>query len=147
MGRTGMPEEGFDLLYRNGLATLAQAEARLGLARGALAPDDGDALARFVMDAAAALLLLRARADGDLDPARFRREADRLKLDIAPALLARLPQAARIGVLEVHALAARLAAAIARPLAEPNPPDASPKREKPRRRPGRPRLHLVSEWT
>lgn len=145
MNGTRAGDEDFDRLYRQGMATLARAEARLGAARPAAARADADALAHLLMDATSALLLLRALAEGDMDRARVRREAARLTLAVAPEVLARLPQPARIGALELHALAGRLAAWIRRGSGVPAPACAPPQSEKPRRRPGRPRLHLVPE--
>lgn len=105
--------------------------------------------AGLILDATSALLMLRARPAGDMDHATFQREAGRLRLDpvLKPQLLARMPQPARIGALALHDLASRLSAGLAACLAAAGQEGRAPAgrtHEKPRRRQGRPRLHLVA---
>lgn len=135
----------FDLLFRQGMETLAGVEPRLISARGTLPPEDVAELARLAMDATSALLLLRALREGDMGRARFRREAGRLKLEVAALTLARLPQPVRLGALDVHGLARRLAARIGRSLDAPVPVVGMPQSKKPRRQQGHPRLQLVTD--
>lgn len=131
--------EGF---FRSGMAQVADAEARLSAARDLMDAADRRTLVRLVMDVEAGLLLLRAGGAGDLCGSDVRREGGRLALALPTGLMDRLPAAARLGALELAALSGRVAARLATEGGSAGTP--GPQREKPRRRPARPRLRIVS---
>ncbi|MFG1418870.1 hypothetical protein V5F38_11950 [Xanthobacter sp. V0B-10] len=170
-----MGAQALEPVFGGGMALLAQARARLNddaVARGL----DGAArsgLSVLLLDLATALMLLRAAAEGDMDPAAAGDEADRLDLPgqvaraLTPALRCARAPALQVVLLQVSALAAQVLALLDA-LAEQStrlPPGfegAGPwlapeglapgilaseaaETEKPRQRPeGRPRLRLVS---
>lgn len=133
----GVAGGAFDGLFQDGMARLASHVARLRALASGLPPSDAGALLTLLRDAQAGLLLLRARSAGDLPAAAMAREAGRLCLTLDPARLARLPQPARLVAVEAQLLAGRIGARLMADATEPG------KNEKPRRRPSRPRLHVV----
>ncbi|MFG1401877.1 hypothetical protein [Xanthobacter sediminis] len=170
-----MGAQALEPVFAGGMALLTQARARLdddAVAQGL----DGAArsgLSVLLLDLATALMLLRAAAEGDMDPAAAGDEADRLDLPgqvaraLTPALRCARAPALQVVLLQVSALAAQVLALLDA-LAEqstqlaPDLEDAGPwlapdalaslvvmpgaaETEKPRQRlAGRPRLRLVS---
>lgn len=128
----------FDRFFGDGLRRLSACEARL-VACGALVEADSQALLALILDAETALLLLRAARDGDLPPGGLAIHGAQLALAPDPALIARLPQPARLAAMDAVLLAARLGSM----LHDAELQDAAAQREKPRVRQGRPRLRVV----
>ncbi|MEP9352489.1 hypothetical protein ABLE93_02700 [Xanthobacter sp. KR7-65] len=128
-----------------GFDRIADAEARLAGARERLSRADAAIVTRFLMDLSAALLLLADRREGGIGRAKFREVAAALDLTPPAGLLAALPAAARLAVLDLSALAATLSQQLTENSAAGTVP--GPDNEKPRRRHvprrGRPRLSLV----
>lgn len=125
--------------FSRDMALAARAEARLLACAGAMERQEAQACLAFVMGVEAALLLLRAAAEGEMAAADAAREARRLPLRLDPVRIARLPQPARLEMVALTLCADGLAAELAA-----LPEEMERQNEKPRRRQGRPRLHVVA---
>lgn len=156
-------------VFAGGMALLAQARARLADTRVAEGLDGPvrTALSVLLLDLSAALMLLRAAAEGDMAAEPAREEAGRLDLPgqvarvLTPALRAARAPALQVALLQVSGLAAQVLAlldalalqstVLPPPLEAAGPwtaPDETwpedTQTEKPRRPAGPPRLRLVS---
>ncbi|WP_454917799.1 hypothetical protein [Xanthobacter sediminis] len=157
-------------VFAGGMALLAEARARLADERAAAGLDGAmrAGLSVLLLDLSAALMLLRAAAEGDMVPGSACDEAERLDLPgqvarvLTPALRAARAPALQVVLLQVSGLAVQVLALLEAltlqstvlppPLAsagawtvQDDAPHEDAQTEKPRRRPaGRPRLRLVS---